>query len=172
MLHSQSAIQKTVKQQKPFRSKGAEAGFGILIVADRLRRSWAATVKRGGLTAQQYNILRILRGAGEQGLPIREVAARLIEKSPGVTRFIDHLEGRGFLKRSRSTRDRRTIFCTITPESLEVLRKLDRAVNAWDDRCFSSLRHKELTQLIVCIEKIILATDGTARSDRSEREAL
>jgi DNA-binding MarR family transcriptional regulator len=148
-------ILKRVKQQKPFRSKGVEAVFGILIVADKLRRSWTAVVKQGGLTAQQYNVLRILRGAGTDGLPTREIAARLVEKFPGITRLVDVLVDQGFLRRSRSTRDRRTVTCRITPSGLTVLRRLDKAVNDWDDRCLSILTRKDMEHLIGFLEKLI-----------------
>ncbi len=99
MSHKESFFQKTIQQKKPFHSLRAEAGVGLVIAADVLRRSWAALVEQGGVTSQQYNILRILRGAGEQGLPTLEIAARLMEKSPGITRFIDQLESRELIER-------------------------------------------------------------------------
>jgi DNA-binding MarR family transcriptional regulator len=150
-----SEIQKRIKQQKPFRSDGVKAAFGLLIVADELRRSWAGVVKQGGFTAQQYNVLRILRGAGPAGLPTREVATRLVEKSPGITRLMDVLAAQGFIQRSRFKRDRRAIVCTITPAGLAALRKLDTVVNDWDDRCLSMLTRKETAQLIGLLEAII-----------------
>ncbi len=114
----------------------------------------ATLVEQGGLTSQQYNVLRILRGAGQKGLPTREVAVRLIEKSPGITRFIDQLEERGLLERSRSTTDRRQVFCKITKRGLELLVPLDKATHGWDDEILSMLKTKELKQLIDLLERI------------------
>ncbi len=132
----------------------AETGVGFLIAADVLRRSWGAVVEQGGVTSQQYNVLRILRGAGKEGLPTREIAARLIEKSPGITRFVDQLESRGLLKRRRSSSDRRQVFCTITQSGLELLSKLDKPVNEWEEESLSMLDGKELKHLIDFLERI------------------
>ncbi|MEE8177668.1 MAG: MarR family transcriptional regulator [Acidobacteriota bacterium] len=119
-----------------------------------MRRSWGAVVEQGGVTSQQYNVLRILRGAGKEGLPTREIAARLIEKSPGITRFVDQLESRGLLKRRRSSSDRRQVFCTITPSGLELLSKLDKPVDEWEKESLSMLYGKELKHLIDFLERI------------------
>ena len=149
-----SFVHKQIKQQTPFASLQAEAGVGLVIVADLLRRRCAAVVEQGGVTAQQYNVLRILRGAGGGGLPTREIAARLIEKSPGITRFIDQLEARGLLERRRSTRDRRQVFCTITQAGLELLSKLDKPVEAWEEQSLSMLNRQKLKQLLHFLERI------------------
>ncbi len=154
MSHNESFFQKTIQQKKPFRSLRAEAGVGLLIAADVLRRSWAALVEQGGVSSQQYNILRILRGAGEKGLPTLEIANRLMEKSPGITRFIDQLESRELIERRRSTSDRRQVFCTITQSGLELLSKLDQPVEEWDEQSVSALNERELKQLIDYLERI------------------
>jgi DNA-binding MarR family transcriptional regulator len=153
MSREQSYFQKEIKQKKPF-SLSEEAAVGLLITSDVLRRSWATLVEQGTVTPQQYNVLRILRGAGPKGLPTREVAARLMEKSPGITRFIDQLEERGLLERSRSTTDRRQVFCKITQPGLELLSPLDQATDGWDEESLSMLKKKELKQLIDSLERI------------------
>lgn len=154
MSRINSFFQKEIKQKKPFHSLMAEAAVGLLITGDVLRRNWSALVEQGGVTAQQYNVLRILRGAGAEGLPTREITARLLEKSPGITRFVDQLESRGLVKRSRSTSDRRQVFCTITQSGLELLSKLDQPVDKWDDESLSVLNERELKQLIDFLERI------------------
>ncbi len=154
MSQKESFFQKEIKQKKPFLSLRAEAGVGLMIVADVLHRSWAELVEQGGVTSQQYNVLRILRGAGKEGLPIQKITARLVEKSPGITRFIDQLEERGLLKRKRSTSDRRQVFCKITQPGLGLLSKLDKPADKWDDESLSALNEKELKQLINFLERI------------------
>lgn len=154
MSHKRNSFQNIIKQKKPFRSLSAEAAMGLLITADVLRTSWWRLVEQAGVTAQQYNVLRILRGAGKEGLPTREIAARLMERSPGITRFIDQLESRGLVERRRSTSDRRQVFCTITPSGLELLSPLDQPVDKWDDESLSVLNERELKQLIDFLEKI------------------
>ena len=153
MSRAQSYFQREIKTKKPF-SLAEEAAWALLITSDVLRRSWAALVEQGSFTPQQYNVLRILRGAGKEGLPTREIAARLVEKSPGITRFIDQLEERGLLERSRSTSDRRRVFCKITPSGLEILAHLDQAADEWDAESLSTLKAKELKQLIDFLERI------------------
>ncbi len=153
MSREQSYFQKEIKQNKPF-SLSEEAAVGLLITSDVLRKSWAALVEQGTVTPQQYNVLRILRGAGREGLPTREIAARLLEKSPGITRFIDQLEERGLLERNRSTTDRRQVFCKITQPGLELLVPLDQTTDGWDDESLSMFKTKELRHLIDLLERI------------------
>src|SRR5258706_5345171 len=80
-----------LKQTRPFPSKAQEAAVALMRTADVLRRLRSAIVEPNGMTAQQYNGLRILRGAGELGLPTLEIAERMIESTPGITRLIDRL---------------------------------------------------------------------------------
>ncbi len=125
MSRRESFFQKKIKQKKPFHSLIAEAAVGLLITGDVLRRNFSALVQQGDVSFQQFNVLRILRGSGVEGLPTREIAARLVEKSPGITRFIDQLEARELVKRRRSTSDRRQVFCMITQSGLDLLSKFD-----------------------------------------------
>ena len=76
-----SRLQQEIKQTRPFRSAGQEASIGLLRTADELRRYFSTILEPSGITTQQYNVLRILRGAGPEGLPTLEIAARMIELS-------------------------------------------------------------------------------------------
>ncbi len=87
-----SRIQQEIKQTVPFQSKAEEAAIALMRTADLVRRGVEAIVAPYGITSQQYNVLRILRGAGEKGLPTLEIAERMIEQTPGITRLIDRLE--------------------------------------------------------------------------------
>lgn len=152
MYRINGIFQKAIKQTRPFRSLRAEAGVGLLLAADVFRRSWGIVTAQSGVTSQQHNVLRILRGAGGKGLPTREIAARLIEKSPGITRFIDQLESRRLIKRRRSRKDRRQVFCTITRSGLKLLSKTDRPINQWEEQSLSMLNEMELKQMIKFLE--------------------
>jgi DNA-binding MarR family transcriptional regulator len=151
-----SLILEELKQGKPFRSLSQEAVVGLLRTADVLRRGYYAVVEQGGTSPQQYNILRILRGAGTQGLPTLEIANRLLEKSPGITRFIDQLETLGLIKRRPNTLDRRQIFCVITKSGLDLISKMDDPVDTWDHGSLSMLGRKELNTLIATLDRIRL----------------
>ena len=89
-----SALQREIRQRRPFQSAGHEAVLGLLRTADLVRRLGTALVEPYGITLQQFNVLRILRGAGGDGLPTLEVASRMIEQTPGVTRLLDRLEAK------------------------------------------------------------------------------
>ena len=154
MSQKESFFQNQIQQKKPFHSLNSETAVGLLITSDLLHRKFSAIIEQGGVTFQQFNVLRILRGTGAEGLPTREIAARLVEKSPGITRFIDQLESRELLERRRSTSDRRKVFCTITQSGLELLGKLDQPVDKWDDESLSVLNERELKQLIDFLERI------------------
>ena len=97
-------LQAEIKQSKPFPSPTAEALLGILRTAAVLDHHLAEALKPYGITTTQYNVLRILRGAGQQGLCGREVAERLLSKVPDVSRLLDRTEELGLIKRERDPR--------------------------------------------------------------------
>src|SRR5213078_2794277 len=100
----------------------------LIRTADVVRRAVGDVVEPHGITAQQYNVLRILRGAGQDGLPTLEIAERMIEQTPGITRLIDRLESKRLVERERSSIDRRCVYCRITKAGLDLLARLDAPV--------------------------------------------
>jgi DNA-binding MarR family transcriptional regulator len=107
-----------------------EAAFlDLLRTTDMLSRGLVQLLKTEALSATQYNVLRILRGA-PGGLACGEISRRMITRDPDVTRLLDRLETRGLISRSRETKDRRTVMARITPVGLTVLRRLDEPVQA------------------------------------------
>ena len=99
----------------------ARVFVSLLRTADALARGAEALIKPYGLSATQYNILRILRGAGEKGLACREVGCRLISRDPDITRLLDRMESRGLIARAREAQDRRVVKTRITAEGLRLL---------------------------------------------------
>ncbi len=89
-----------IKQRKPFPSKGQEAAVTLMRTADVVRRAVGSAIEPHGITVQQYNVLRILRGAGPDGLPTLEIVQRMIEQTPGITRLINRLQGKNLVARS------------------------------------------------------------------------
>ena len=116
-----SRIQQEIKQSRPFKSRSQEAAIALMRTADLVRRSVGGIVEPFDLTPQQYNVLRILRGAGEEGLPTLEIAERMIEQTPGITRLIDRLETKHLVSRERCKTDRRRVWCRITRDGLGLL---------------------------------------------------
>jgi len=148
-----SRIQQEIKQKRPFGSKAQEATIGLMRTADLVRRAVGHIVEPHGITPQQYNVLRILRGAGENGLPTLEIAERMIEETPGITRLIDRLETKRLVSRKRCKEDRRRVWCRITPEGLALLDKLDGPIRDADSLALGSLTSKELTQLVSLLDR-------------------
>ena len=142
------------KQPENFRSREQQATLGLLRTADAVKRSLAQVVEPHGITPQQYNVLRILRGAGPDGLPTLTIGERMVEQTPGVTRLVDRLEGKGLVARTPCPKDRRRVFCRITEKGLELLTELDEPVNRWDAQAVSALAPADLTSLIGLLDRV------------------
>ena len=122
----QQATQSESKPRRP--GSPEEAAFlDLMRTTDMLSRRPAQVLKTEDLSANQYNVLRILRGAPD-GLSCGEIANRMITRDPDITRLVDRLEKRGLISRCRETRDRRMVLVRITPEGLKVLARLDEPV--------------------------------------------
>ncbi|MFA6958793.1 MAG: MarR family transcriptional regulator [Thermoanaerobaculia bacterium] len=154
MTRNTSRIQAELKQKKPFRSAAQEASLALLRTTDVLRRRFSDVTAGSDLTMQQYNVLRILRGAGPDGLPTLEIGVRMIEQAPGVTRLLDRLEAKQLVLRVRCLSDRRQVFCHITDAGLALLAALDGPVNEADEAAMSSLTKAETKTLIELLDKI------------------
>lgn len=137
-------------QSKP-RSCPEEALFlELLRTTDMLSRRLTQVLKTEDLSSNQYNVLRILRGAPE-GLPCGEIGNRMITRDPDITRLLDRLEKRALIERQRESRDRRVVLTRITQEGLDLLARLDEPIQ---DTHRSQLGHlgssrlKTLTELL------------------------
>lgn len=131
----------------------------LLGTADSVRRFMGRVVGRHGLTLQQFNVLRILRGAHPDPLPSMEIAERMIEKSPGITRFLDCLEDRGLLRRERCPDDRRMVHAWITEAGLGVLAAMDEAVIRADLAAVDGIPSQAIDGLVGSLERIRRNTD-------------
>ena len=153
-LAESPTILEEIKQSKPFRSKSQEAYVGLLRTADDAKRFVGQVLEAQDVTLQQYNVLRILRGAGSDGLPTLAVAERMIERTPGVTRLIDRMERKGWVARHRCTEDRRRVWCRITGSGMQLLDRLDGPVEAVDDAMGRALDDDELATLVGYLDRI------------------
>lgn len=151
---AQGALFDEIRQTRPFRSLSQEAMLGLFRTTDILRRASSQVMEGHGLTLQQYNVLRILRGAGEKGLPTLAIAERMVERTPGITRLIDRLLKKELVERERPPGDRRQVVCRITARGLDLLRDLDGPVDELDDRCLAMLSEEEHRVLIGLLDRI------------------
>jgi DNA-binding MarR family transcriptional regulator len=146
------AIQAETQQAKPFPSLEDEALVALQRTADRLQWRLSEMLKAHGLSPTQYNALRILRGAGDGGRTCGEIAERMINRDPDITRLVDRLERRGLAARSREGRDRRVIRAGITPKGLELLDSLDGPVEEFNRKMLEHLGEAQLRELIKLLE--------------------
>jgi DNA-binding MarR family transcriptional regulator len=153
------SLQAELKQNIPFASREQEAYLALLRTADALQTQAEAWLKEFGLTGTQYNALRILRGAGPEGLPCSEIGERMITHDPDITRLLNRLEDRGFVKRTRAKNDRRVICGKITPAGLKLLREMDSPL---EKRGREMLRHVGQEKLKELIELLELVRSGKA----------
>jgi DNA-binding MarR family transcriptional regulator len=140
--------EKATKPRKASRSVEQEAYLSIHRTADLLARAAEEAVEPSGLSGTQYNVLRILRGAGPSGLCCGEVAGRMITHDPDITRLLDRLEKRGLIVRARESTDRRVITVRITPEGLRILAELDGPIEEFHRRQLGHLGQQRLKRLI------------------------
>ncbi len=145
-------LQAEIKQKKPFGSLEEEVYLNLLRTADALQRGMEELLKPTGLSRTQYNVLRILRGAGASGQACGEIAERMLTRDPDITRLLDRLEGRGLIARSRDRKDRRVIHTRITKEGLRLLQGLDEPVAELHLRQLEHLGPRRLHSLLELLE--------------------
>ncbi|MER3431022.1 MAG: MarR family transcriptional regulator [Blastocatellia bacterium] len=149
-----STLLEELKQQKPFSSIYEQVFLEVLVTAERLKTESTEIFKDFDLTPTQYNVLRILRGAGAEGLACREIADRMITRDSDITRLLDRLESRGLITRERQTADRRIVRAFISEKGLDVLGELDWPVSNWHAARVSDLTDDEIKTLIDLLEKL------------------
>jgi DNA-binding MarR family transcriptional regulator len=146
-------LQRELKKRGPFVSLEQEVLLNIARTSDQLMVRAERLLREYGLTRSQYNVLRILRGEGKP-LPMLEIAGRTVQVVPGITGLIDRLEAGHFVRRERSTEDRRVIYVSITDKALEVLARLDEPLVAYEKKLLGHLTQAEKQELIRMMEKI------------------
>lgn len=142
-----------IQQRVPFAGPEVEAFLNLQRTADLLRRETVDLLKPYGLSPTGYNVLRILRGAGVEGLPCSDVSGRLVAHDPDVTRLADRLAEAGLLTRERRSRDRRVVVLRITPDGLVLLEQIDPQTVALHRRQLSHLGESSLDSLINLLEQ-------------------
>jgi len=144
-------------QQRRFHSLAAEAVISLLVAADHLDQTVAPVWVQHGITADQYNVLRILRGVHPDGHPRNEVARRMIRRAPDVTRMLDRLVRQGLVRRRRNPADRRESIATITDAGLGLLARIDPEVHALQTTLTRVLSERELRELVRLCDALVPA---------------
>src|SRR4051812_23378770 len=141
------SLRADIKQTKPFSSPEQEAQLNIERTSAVLGHAFADALKPFNITGTQYNVLRILRGAGPEGLCRNEVRDRMIAQVPDVTRLLDRLEESELIERQRSSEDRRQVGTRITEKGLKLLSELDEPVAGIHKRQLGHMTPDQLKSL-------------------------
>jgi len=148
-----SALQRELKKNGPFESLEQEAYISLLRTHSLLSVQFDRLFREHGISSPQYNILRILRGQKGDGLPSLEIASQMIACVPDITRLLDRLEKASYVKRERSTDDRRVVNVRITEAGKKLLAKLDKPIRDAELGSLGHMTKKELTEMIQIMVK-------------------
>jgi DNA-binding MarR family transcriptional regulator len=140
------------KQKQFAHSRRQDAVVSVMRTANYLRHFSSPVFNQFDITSQQFNVLRILRGAGLEGLPTLDIAERMIEQTPGITRLLDRLERKKLVRRERPSDNRRQVLCYITKPGLDLLQELDVPIRNQDKQALHRLDESEIEELIRLLE--------------------
>ncbi|HVZ40509.1 MAG TPA: MarR family transcriptional regulator [Candidatus Kapabacteria bacterium] len=147
-------LKKRLRQSK-FESPYQEAILAVLVAASTLNEQLDRACSEFDISRQQYNILRILKGARGGGYQCGDIASRMLDRAPDITRRIDGLAKLGLVERERSEDDRRVVITQITPKGLDLLDKLQVTLNVWYNDLRKKLSTQECRALAELCEKLI-----------------
>jgi DNA-binding MarR family transcriptional regulator len=147
-------LRREIKQKRPFSGVQEEVALALMRTADQVAAPMNEVLRAANLSQSQYNILRILRGAGEAGLPCGEISGRMVRRDPDLTRLLDRLEARGLVTRERGTSDRRVVLAFITSEALELLETLDEQVETTLKQTLAHIPVARLRTLLELLEEV------------------
>lgn len=148
-----TGLAKRIRKKKPFASAEQEAHLNLILTREVLTEPWLKLFKLHDLSESTYNVLRILRGEHPAGVPVLEIRRRMINRVPDVTRLIDRLEQLKLARRERCEKDRRVIYCVITPKGLDLLASIDADTLDLHIKQLGHLSATELKQLSTLLEK-------------------
>lgn len=147
-----SELKNEIVQQRPFASPAEEALLNLFRTADCLQRVLHRTTRARGITATQYNVLRILRGAHPDGLTCSAIGERMITAEPDITRLLARLKAMKLVRQQRDKRDRRVVWTHIVPAGLDLLTEMDPDIAGLPEQLLGHLGESELKHLVRLLE--------------------
>jgi DNA-binding MarR family transcriptional regulator len=161
-----AGLKLEIEQERPFSSVEEEALLNLMRTSDSLHRAFHRETRDWGVTSTQYNVLRILRGAGPRGLTCAAIGSRMITAEPDITRLLARLKGLKLIRQHRDRHDRRVVWTQISEAGLELLRAMDPVIERVPRQLLGDMNEAELTELIRLLElarkksEDVLAADG------------
>ncbi len=160
MRSKPGGVAAEIQESKPFPTLSAEATVALFRTADMVHTKLESVLEPRGITVQQYNVLRILRGAGADGLPTLEIGERMVERTPGVTRLVDRLVAKELVVRVRCTEDRRVVYCRIGAGGLQLIDELESPLAVASRQVFSEVSKADQHSLIDLLDAVRAGCDG------------
>lgn len=147
-------LREELKQTRPFPRRSAEAAVSVMRTAAILEHELNDVLKPSGLTLTQYNVLRILKGAGEKGLCGREVGERLVSAVPDVSRLLERMEDVGLISRERDATDRRHVTARLAEAGRRLLESVTPGLEAVERARFGRLSESALQAMITSLAHV------------------
>ena len=154
MPDKRKGIREELKQTKPFFSVAQEAFLSVQHTADAISQKFEQFLKSWGISGTQYNVLRILRGAGSRGLRCGEIGERMVAHDPDITRLLDRMERAGWIERARDTNDRRVVLTHINRRGLDLLKEIDKPIEEFTHQLSQHVPDKRFRELIATLDEI------------------
>ena len=158
------ALQTAIQQERPFHSLQHEAYLSILRTAVELSHATDLLLKSFGVSQVQFNVLRIVQGAGPEGLGRNEIAERMVTVTPDMTRLLDRLEAAGFVVRKRDREDKRQTSTTITAKGRKLLQGVEEPLMQLHRKQFYELDAKQIRPLLLALEGVRLGLGKISES--------
>lgn len=146
------ALKKEIEQQRPFSSREEEALLNLMRTSDCLERAVQRKIRPWGITATQYNVLRILRGSHPEGLTCAAIGKRMIAADPDITRLLNRLKSMKLVRQRRDRQDRRAVWTQISETGLELLRKMDPVIQRSPVEMLGHMSPAQLAELSHLLE--------------------
>jgi DNA-binding MarR family transcriptional regulator len=147
-------LQVELSQTRPFELIEEEAILNVVRTAEVLQRTMTDFLKEFDLSPVQYNVLRILRGAGTAGATCSQIGERLLTRDPDITRLLDRMEARGLIARERSSEDRRVVITRISGAGLALVDSMDQPVRELSQSRLGKFGRDSLAELIAGLERM------------------
>lgn len=150
-----ASIEEEIKQQKKFNSEHEKAAVNIMFTSGWIYNMNAARFKKHDITPEQYNVLRILRGAFPKPMMLSDITCRMLDKSSNATRLVEKLRIKGLVKRELCATNRRQVDIVITQRGLEVLTKIDNETGNWKEvlKTITKAEAQELNRILDKLRK-------------------
>lgn len=147
-----TSLKLEILQEPAFASVEEEALLNLMRTADCLHRAFHRQTRDWGVTSTQYNVLRILRGAGPQGLTCAAIGSRMITAEPDITRLLGRLKTLKLIKQRRDRQDRRAVWTSISEAGLELLQQMDPVIQRVPGELLGHMSKDELAEFIRLLE--------------------